>query len=1271
MDDLLSADLRAAVALGEEMGARFAAFDWAAHPLGPPAAWPPEVRSVVAVALASRFPTVLWLGDDLRLVYNDTYIPMLSEKHPAALGRPGREVWADIWDVVGPMLDGVRTTGVATWSDDLPLVMMNDHRPRERYFTFTYSPILAGDGSVSAVFCAVDETTERVLGERRLQLLTTLGGALLDATTPGGAVHEAMAVCGGHPDLPFVATYLVDPVTGECPLEAVTPGLEDLMAVIAPTLASWLPQPPDAGAALVEEFGGSLDRLRERLGPDCPVQVLALPLGDAGQAATVGWLVVGLAPRRALDAQYRSFCGLLADQIAAAVANARAYELERRRAEALAELDAAKTAFFTNVSHELRTPLTLLLGPVEDALGDREEPLAPGQAQRMEMVARNGRRLLALVNTLLDFSRLQAGTTRGRYEATDVAELTTRLATMFASAIEQADLDFRLETEDLPAPVHVDREMWTKILLNLLSNALKFTFGGSITIRVRPVEGGVELSVADTGEGIEPVELPQVFERFHRVDGARSRSHEGSGIGLALVAELAALHGGTVAVESEPGVGSTFSVRVPYGTSHLPADQVVTAGTAVGGVAPEPVADAVLAEALWWFDEPGHDVPPPPGAPADAAAVLVADDNADMRDYIARLLAPHYRVTTAGDGADALARARADIPDLVLTDVMMPNLDGFGLLAALRADPATTAVPVVFLSARAGPEGIAEGLEAGADDYIAKPFAARELLARVRANLELDRSRRTRAALERSEELLDQAQRLARVGSWEVEVATGSMLGSDELLRLLGLTREEFGQLDYAAVLDRAVHPDDRQALDAVWRRALGDGRPFRSEVRLARPDGSERWAKLHGEVLLGPEGCPAKLRGSLQDIEDQRRAERQLAATEAAREVAMRERRIADELQTALLPSTDIEPEELDVATFYRAGAEGTQVGGDWYDVIDLGAGRTALVLGDVMGRGVRAAAVMGQLRSAVRAFARLDLPPADVLEYLDGVVRDLGGDQLVTCVYGIHDALDGTFTFANAGHLPPLLVAPGERATTLRRAGPPLGAGPLSLPEDKLTLAPGSVVALYSDGLVERRDRDLEEGIALLADQLLEHAHGHLPARIQALVDAVLPDDLHDDVALLLARVRDHAAPHRSIDWHVPPVGSAVAGVRRAAAATLEEWGVDGELVDDVVLAISELVTNAVLHGRPPVEVRLRCSATEIVLEVDDGSPAPPRRLRPTPADEHGRGLQLIAGRSERWGTRPVADGKSVWCTFSLERHRSAPLAAAGRPGASTGGR
>ncbi|MHB1582283.1 MAG: SpoIIE family protein phosphatase [Acidimicrobiales bacterium] len=1267
MDDLLSADLRAAVALGGEMGGRFAALDWAAHPLGPPAAWPPEVRSVVAVALASRFPTVLWLGDDLRLVYNDPYIPMLSEKHPAALGRPGREVWADIWEVVGPMLDGVRTTGVATWSDDLRLVMMNEGRPRERYFTFTYSPILAGDGSVSAVFCAVDETTERVLSERRLQLLTTLGGALLDATTPSGAVHEAMRVCGGHPDLPFVATYLVDAVTGGCPLEAATASAADRLAVATPTVASWLEQPPDAGAVLVED-PGPLDGLRERLGPDCPTQALVLALGDAGQAATAGWLVVGLAPRRTLDEQYRSFCGLLADQIAAAVANARAYELERRRAEALAELDAAKTAFFTNVSHELRTPLTLLLGPAEDALADRGEPLSPGQAQRMELVARNGRRLLALVNTLLDLSRLQAGTTRARYEATDVAELTARLATMFGSAVERAGLDLRVETATLPGPVHVDREMWTKIVLNLLSNAVKFTFGGGITVRVRPVEGAVELSVTDTGEGIEPAELPQVFERFHRPVGTRSRSYEGSGIGLALVAELAALHGGTVTAESEPGVGSTFSVRIPYGTSHLPADQVVASDADGVAEAAEPVTGDFLAESLWWLEEERGDRTPPSTAPPGAAAVLVADDNVDMRDYIARLLAPHYRVTTAVDGADALARARSDPPDLVLTDVMMPNLDGFALLSALRADPATTAVPVVFLSARAGADGVAEGLEAGADDYIAKPFAARELLARVRANLELDRSRRTRAALERSEELLDQAQRLARVGSWEVEVATGSMLGSDELLRLLGLTRDEFEGLDYAAVLDRAVHPDDRQALDAIWGRALDDGEPFRAEIRLASPDGSERWARVHGEVLAGPDGCAAKLRGSLQDIEDQRQAERQLAATEAAREAAMRERRIADELQTALLPSAEVEPEELDVATFYRAGAEGTQVGGDWYDVIDLGAGRTALVLGDVMGRGVRAAAVMGQLRSAVRAFARLDLPPADVLEYLDAVVRDLGGEQLVTCVYGIHDAVDGTFTFANAGHLPPLLVAGGARATTLRRAGPPLGAGPLSLPEDKLALAPGSMVALYSDGLVERRDRDLEEGIALLADQLLEHAHGHLPARVQALVDAVLPDDPDDDVALLLARVRDHSTPYRSIDWQVPPHGSAVAGIRRAAAATLGEWGADGELIDDVVLAVSELVTNAVVHGRPPVEVRIRCSATEVVLEVDDGSPAPPRRLRPTPADEHGRGLQLIAGRSGRWGTRPVANGKSVWCTFTLDRHRGTPLVAAGRPGAST---
>ncbi|HZD88060.1 MAG TPA: ATP-binding protein, partial [Gaiellaceae bacterium] len=446
------------------------------------------------------------------------------------------------------------------------------------------------------------------------------------------------------------------------------------------------------------------------------------------------------------DAEYVAFLKLVARQIAGAVVDARAYEEERRRADALAELDRAKTLFFTNVSHELRTPLTLILSPLEELLAQPDAADPEERRSRLELIRRNALRLLRLVNALLDFSRAEAGRIEALFEPTDLAAVTHDLAAAFRSAVDAAGLRLVVDCAPLPEPVYVDRDAWEKIVLNLLSNALKFTFEGEIALSLAAAEGSVELQVRDTGVGIPPGELPHLFERFHRVRGVRSRSHEGSGIGLALVRELVELHGGTVAVESALGAGTAFRVRVPLGSRHLPSDRI---GAGDVGAPRGLGAAPYVEEALRWLPdatpvEPQEELPlrddvvREAGAPLRAEArILVADDNADMRDYLARLLRRHWTVDTAADGEEALAAARCAPPDLVLSDVMMPGLDGFELLRALRSDPTTRSVPVVLVSARAGAESAVEGLEAGADDYLVKPFSARELIARVRTNLEL------------------------------------------------------------------------------------------------------------------------------------------------------------------------------------------------------------------------------------------------------------------------------------------------------------------------------------------------------------------------------------------------------------------------------------------------------------------------------------------------------------------------------------------------------
>ena len=652
-----------------------------------------------------------------------------------------------------------------------------------------------------------------------------------------------------------------------------------------------------------------------------------------------------------------------------------------------------------------------------------------------------------------------------------------------------------------------------------------------------------------------------MFTRFTRVPGTASRSYEGSGIGLALVADLAEAHGGSVGVTSRLGSGSTFRVTVPTGVDHLPIDQVAEPVPLAQDSGAQRQARGFLAEALRWVGAVGGTDAEGNGADTDEAAderasVLVVDDNADMRDYISGLLADRYEVLTAPDGRAGLELALEKAPDLVLSDIMMPRLDGFELLRALRGDPLTARTPVVLLSARAGEEATVEGLEAGADDYLVKPFSARELLARVQANLELERVRRSRQEIERSRTLLDQAQRLAHVGSWEVDVATGSITASDELMRQVQMTPAELSVGGLQRVLDERIHPDDRARVARAVEEALV-GVPFDVETRIVTPDGALRTYHAIAEVDRDEHGTPLRLRGSNQDITAQREAELALSAAAIAAEAAVREHRIASELQSSLLPDSDVQAESLRLAAYYQAGVEGTQVGGDWYDVIELGARRTALVLGDVMGRGVQAAAVMGQLRSAVRAYARLDLPPADVLEHLDGVVRELGDENIVTCIYAVFDPYDCTLTWANAGHLPPLVrTGAGEVLRLGGAESAPLGTvlGPVI--EQRITLDDGDVLALYTDGLVERRDLDIDAGVDALARRLLELTgpiDHDAPGRV---ADAMLPDGPDDDVALLLARV-EVADAGATVSYQVPQELAAVTEIRHAAGAVLDGVG------------------------------------------------------------------------------------------------------------------
>jgi PAS domain S-box-containing protein len=741
---------------GGELGARMRALDWSKTSLGTPARWPLSLKTTLRIVLTARQPMFVWWGDELVNLYNDAYKAILGDKHPAALGQAAAVVWREIWEQIGPRAASAMRENEGTFDEAMLLIMERHGYQEETYFTFSYSPVPNDQGGTGGIFCANTDDTRRIIGERQLALLRELASTTADARTfEQACALSAVSLATDPHDLPFAMIYLVDAakrravlagMSGIEPGHAAVPEVVDLDAD-----PGW---PFDEvirtqTACVVPELAARFGRLPAGAWPRPPERAVVAPIAPSGHAGQAGLLVAGLSPFRLFDDGYRGFIELVAAQIAASFGNARAYEEERSRAEALAELDRAKTAFFSNVSHEFRTPLTLMLGPLADLLAEPADRMARRQRETLTVVHRNGLRLSKLVNTLLDFSRIEAGRVQAVYEPVDLSAFTAELASAFRAGIEKAGMRLVIDCPPLAEPVFVDRDMWEKIVLNLVSNAFKYTFEGEICVSLRAEQGAAVLAIRDTGTGIPAAELPSIWNRFHRVEGARGRTQEGSGIGLALVHELAKLHGGTVAVASRFGEGSVFTVSIPLGKGHLAADRIggtrTLARTTLG-------AGPFVEEALRWLPDAGAGEEDPGfvatgEAPLSAirgprATVVLADDNADMRGYLRRLLAPHHEVIAVADGEEALRAVRERRPDLVLTDVMMPKLDGFELLRALRADPGTAATPLIMLSARAGEEARLEGLRAGADDYLTKPFSARELLARVGGTLELARTRR-------------------------------------------------------------------------------------------------------------------------------------------------------------------------------------------------------------------------------------------------------------------------------------------------------------------------------------------------------------------------------------------------------------------------------------------------------------------------------------------------------------------------------------------------
>jgi PAS domain S-box-containing protein len=914
----------------DETSACLRALEWSATQLGPVEQWPQSLRTIVRVVLGSGYPMAICWGPDYVLLYNDAYRPIAGTRHPWALGRGAREVYPEAWDFIESMYNSVMARGqTINYLSDVLVPLTRNNYLEEVYIAFSVSPIWDDNDRIGGVLNSALETTVRVIEDRRRQLLSALASRVAGARNEE-EVWRASAETLGEDclSLPFAFLYEYRPQEHQAYLAGAS--VETDEALHPPVIDCrgenlWQLDPALMKDGVLIELGDLASGLSVPNWPERPKEASVVPFRLGEHSEALGFLVAGIHPGQAFGDAYRQFVRRVAEQITIGLASARAYEQERQRAEVLAELDRAKTTFFSNVSHEFRTPLTLMLGPLEEIQKEARAQLSPERRELLATVRRNGLRLLKLVNTLLDFSRMEAGRAQTSYQPTDLASFTSEIASAFDSAMKNAGLCFSVEC--LPTdPVYVDRDMWEKIVLNLLSNAYKFTFEGEVALTLKSVDGAVELQVRDTGVGIPEEHREHVFERFHRIESTRARTYEGTGIGLALVQELVKLHGGSVRVESAVGTGSTFTVSIPSGTDHLPAERIQPAQTLVSATIR---AEAYVEELKQWLEvEPGLAVDaatlpkqatrapslePPPSEKREL--IVLADDNADMRHYLTRLLSERYEVHAAADGLQALEVTRKLRPVLVLADVMMPQLDGFGLLRAIREDSSLASTPVILVSARAGEESRVEGLEADADDYLIKPFAARELLARVAAHVKMaslrretaEREERVRgeAELEReklraSEERLAQTSRLYRElqqsdAELQLQVALLQQLpvsawtlkpdGTPDFVNRVWL--EFAGQtLDFVRSHPEAwmiaVHPEDRETAAQGFWEGVRSGKGFAFETRTLRAqDGTYRWHLNQAVVLRDAEGRVLRFVGTTTDIDDQKRTQEALRQAE------------------------------------------------------------------------------------------------------------------------------------------------------------------------------------------------------------------------------------------------------------------------------------------------------------------------------------------------------------------------------------------------------
>ena len=671
---------------GGKMGELIRSKDWSDTPLGVPGNWPQSLRTAVSICIASNFPICISWGEHQVQIYNDGYWPITGNMHPTSMGQNFKQCWHSAWPVIGQAFEEA-SLGATRFLENQRIFLDRFGYKEETFFTFSFSPILDESGKIGGLFHPVIEQTQQTLSERRLNILPALANHTVTARTIEEAATLIMDCLKDFElDLPFVLLYSMAADGIEATLQASVGVEKD--SPLAPAkinleqnaLKSW-----PFNEVFENKKAVQIEKLADIFGtfncgpyPEPPQQALVFPVIIPSAIQNKYFLVAGVSSRRKLDEKYLLFYELLAASVTNELAKAKVYEEERKKGEAFAEIDKAKTVFFSNISHEFRTPLTLMLSPLEELLNQKNNNLSDIERGNIATTHRNAMRLLKLVNTLLDFSRIESGRQQAMFRLVDIVTLTKNLAANFRSVIENAGLELIVKADSIIQPVYVDKQMWEKIIFNLLSNAFKYTLEGKITVELLAEKDFLLLKVKDTGVGIPEIELPRMFERFHRVQNVTGRTYEGTGIGLSLIKELVHMHQGTIHVESKLNKGSVFSVKIPFGKEHIDENQILKADIDSDEISSNIYVDEIEAlletgnqEALKpAFGEEENNLP----------TILVVDDNADMREHISSILSNRFNVITANNGMDALHKMNDTIPSLVLSDIMMPVMDGIGLL---------------------------------------------------------------------------------------------------------------------------------------------------------------------------------------------------------------------------------------------------------------------------------------------------------------------------------------------------------------------------------------------------------------------------------------------------------------------------------------------------------------------------------------------------------------------------------------------------------------